>query len=105
MAKRVHYARRAQAFYSRRHKTGGFRCPGCKGLTTVKDSRTAEYGVRRRRLCVECGRRFTTREIAFDADELLTERHKTVERLRVALQHVAELMRELDQLEESLRHE
>jgi transcriptional repressor NrdR len=41
------------------------RCPWCSGLEDkVIDSRTAEEGtaIRRRRECLECGRRFTTYE-------------------------------------------
>jgi transcriptional repressor NrdR len=37
-------------------------CPYCGGDSQVVDSRTASEGVRRRRLCDECKRRFTTYE-------------------------------------------
>ncbi len=43
----------------------GVRCPGCLGLEDkVVDSRLADDGaaIRRRRECLECGRRFTTFE-------------------------------------------
>lgn len=37
-------------------------CPYCGGDSQVVDSRTATEGVRRRRVCNECRRRFTTYE-------------------------------------------
>jgi transcriptional repressor NrdR len=37
-------------------------CPYCGGDSQVVDSRTSPEGVRRRRLCNECKRRFTTYE-------------------------------------------
>lgn len=37
-------------------------CPFCDGSSQVKDSRPTSDGVRRRRECKECGRRFTTFE-------------------------------------------
>jgi transcriptional repressor NrdR len=39
-------------------------CPYCGGDSQVVDSRTSPDGVRRRRVCNECRRRFTTYEIA-----------------------------------------
>ena len=39
------------------------KCPYCEGdQSKVTDSRDAENGVRRRRECLSCGRRFTTHE-------------------------------------------
>lgn len=39
------------------------KCPFCGGVeTSVLESRTVEDGIRRRRLCGKCGRRFTTVE-------------------------------------------
>jgi transcriptional repressor NrdR len=37
-------------------------CPYCGGDSQVKDSRLSAEGIRRRRECVECKRRFTTYE-------------------------------------------
>lgn len=45
---------------------GKFPCPYCPGGTAVIDSRPSSFGsptILRRRVCVECGRRFTTREV------------------------------------------
>lgn len=38
-------------------------CPKCGGDTTVIDSRVYEDHVKRRRLCLKCGKRFSTKEI------------------------------------------
>ena len=46
-------------------RVGVVRCPSCSGIDDkVVDSRTADDGaaIRRRRECLECGRRFTTFE-------------------------------------------
>ena len=41
------------------------KCPYCEGnQSKVTDSRDAENGIRRRRECLSCGRRFTTHEQA-----------------------------------------
>jgi transcriptional repressor NrdR len=43
--------------------TNFMKCPYCEGIQSkVTDSRDAENGVRRRRECLSCGRRFTTHE-------------------------------------------
>ena len=39
-------------------------CPYCGGDSQVVDSRTSPEGVRRRRVCNECRRRFTTYELS-----------------------------------------
>ena len=40
------------------------KCPYCEGnQSKVTDSRDAENGIRRRRECLSCGRRFTTHEL------------------------------------------
>ena len=41
-------------------------CPKCGKETRVIDSRDAETGVRRRRVCDDCGYRFTTLEITLE---------------------------------------
>lgn len=44
-------------------------CPQCNSdETKIIDSRPAHGGTRRRLLCPECGRRFTTAEVIADAD-------------------------------------
>lgn len=47
--------------------TRGYHCPYCPAETTdVKDSRSYDGRVRRRRLCVECGSKFSTLEVPVD---------------------------------------
>lgn len=58
--------------------TGGhsYPCPLCQGQTGVNDTRPAAVdGVRRRRICRECGHRFTTYETQWE------DAHKFVELL------------------------
>ena len=45
-------------------KGGGFTCPNCGEVVTSRtiDSRMTLYGRRRRRICENCGKRFTTVE-------------------------------------------
>jgi len=53
------------------------RCPGCGSIDDkVVDSRQAEDGaaIRRRRECLECGRRFTTYERVDDVPLVVTKR-------------------------------
>ncbi len=53
------------------------RCPGCSSLEDkVVDSRTADEGaaIRRRRECLECGRRFTTYERVEEAPVVVLKR-------------------------------
>ena len=38
------------------------KCPKCDGETAVIDSRPDDTGIRRRRVCLDCEYRFTTRE-------------------------------------------
>lgn len=46
-----------------KREDGGYRCPVCRGVTAVIDSRgSAVGGVRRRRECAACHTRFTTHE-------------------------------------------
>lgn len=41
----------------------GLRCPHCGSVRlTTKDSRKAKDTIRRRRVCFDCGKRFTTAE-------------------------------------------
>lgn len=49
-------------------------CPYCEGDSQVVDSRTAAGAVRRRRLCKDCRRRFTTYEKIGSPDIKVTKR-------------------------------
>lgn len=56
------------------------RCPNCgSGDTRVVDSRDAQNAVRRRRLCENCGTRFTTYERVESARPLVVKRDGTRE--------------------------
>ena len=100
------------------------RCPGCGSLDTqVKDSRPTEdsAAIRRRRLCLVCGFRFTTfervqlrelavikrngRRVPFDRDKLarsleIALRKRNVDSERVE-QTISNIVRELESLGES----
>ena len=100
------------------------RCPYCQSEDTqVKDSRPAEDGaaIRRRRVCPDCGGRFTTfervqlrdlvvikksgRKVPFDRDKLLRSvqvalRKRPVEPERID-QMVSKIVRELESMGES----
>ena len=39
-----------------------FACPECGAMTGVTDSRPSRFGIRRRRACPRCKKRFTTHE-------------------------------------------
>jgi len=43
-------------------KSAGLPCPTCSGNSQVIDSRLSGNEIRRRRVCLFCGRRFTTYE-------------------------------------------
>ena len=100
------------------------RCPGCGSLDTqVKDSRPTEdsAAIRRRRLCLSCGVRFTTfervqlrelvvikrngRRVPFDRDKLarsieIALRKRNVDPDRVE-QTISNIVRELESLGEN----
>ena len=100
------------------------RCPSCSSLDTqVKDSRPTEdsSAIRRRRLCLACGSRFTTfervqlrelvvikrngRRVPFDRDKLarsveIALRKRNVEPERIE-QTVSKIVQELESLGES----
>lgn len=100
------------------------RCPGCGSLDTqVKDSRPTEdsAAIRRRRLCLACGFRFTTfervqlreltvikhngRRVPFDRDKLarsigIALRKRNVDPERVE-QTISNIVRELESLGEN----
>lgn len=47
----------------RRREDRGMRCRVCLGHSEVTDSRQTQTGMRRRRRCAVCGRRWTTKEV------------------------------------------
>lgn len=51
-------------------------CPRCHGKTKVIDSRPIPDGVRRRRECKKCGRRFTSHERLAPAELKVVKRHR-----------------------------
>jgi transcriptional repressor NrdR len=100
------------------------RCPGCTSLDTqVKDSRTIEdfSAIRRRRLCLACGFRFTTferaqlrefvvikrngRRVSFDRDKLARSITIAVRKRNVdpdnLEQTVSQIVRDLEKLGEN----
>jgi transcriptional repressor NrdR len=102
----------------------GMRCPSCASLDTqVKDSRPTEdsSAIRRRRLCLACGSRFTTfervqlrelvvikrngRRVPFDRDKLARSVGIAVRKRNVAPelveQTVSKIVRDLENLGEN----
>lgn len=72
-------------------------CPVCGGATKIVDSRSSRAGesIRRRRECLACGHRFTTREV--DAEML-----ERLERIARAAREVeTELRKKLKRMEEA----
>lgn len=59
-------------------------CPVCGGKTHIVDSRSDGETVRRRRECLECKHRFTTKEIDVN---LLDKLLKTAEKTRDVIQN------------------
>ncbi len=58
---------------------GGLRCPACCSVNLgVRDSRPAARAIRRRRVCGDCGHKFTTRELT---DEHLVEMETAIAQL------------------------
>ncbi|SKA72683.1 hypothetical protein SAMN02745702_01661 [Desulfobaculum bizertense DSM 18034] len=51
-----------------------FACPECEGVTFVRRTKTNEYKIVRRRICKECGYRFTTCET--ECQDASTTRNK-----------------------------
>ncbi len=49
-------------------------CPYCEGSSRVADSRPTADGIRRRRVCSDCKRRFTTYERVGNSDIRVTKR-------------------------------
>ncbi|MCS7222494.1 MAG: transcriptional regulator NrdR [Anaerolineae bacterium] len=89
------------------------RCPHCSGDDTrVVDTRAAGEGIRRRRQCQQCGRRFTTYErvapelilIKRDGRRESWDRQKVLNGIRIACTKrpvaMADMERLVDQVEE-----
>lgn len=64
----------SESYYERYHN--GMTCPKCDapvirvdGRNSVIDSRPGRGGIRRRRLCANCGTRFTTHEVVVCSNE------------------------------------
>lgn len=75
--------------------TIGMNCPECgNDELSVKDSRPAAYGIRRRRLCTSCGHRFTTYETAFDL-RMLDRMLRQMEAVQGAVSVLHETARDL----------
>lgn len=72
------------------------KCPECGKTTDVKDTRLRDYGMRRRRECKHCGRRFSTVEITDDEYNYLSNglelNKETVERLKKVYSNFEEFM-------------
>lgn len=69
-------------------------CPSCRqGPTKVIDSRHGVNGTRRRRKCLRCGTRFSTREVV-DAPSVATARpaRTTIDYLREAAQDISHVL-------------
>ena len=62
-------------------------CPYCSNKTKVTDKRGSTYGVRRRRECLKCKRRFTTHEEIIQHDFYIIKKDKSREKFsRVKLE-------------------
>ena len=89
------------------------KCPFCEaGESKVTDSRDADHGIRRRRECLSCGRRFTTYELArlptlevekrdgsrqdFSRDKLLAGIHKACARRPIPQRDIARLVDDIE---------
>lgn len=67
----------------------GLRCLECgHPNSTVRDSRPRDRAIRRRRVCLKCGHRWTTWEIPADAASLLDEIERIPEMLRTIAEQV-----------------
>ena len=68
-------------------------CPLCGGKTHITDSRSDGETVRRRRECLECKHRFTTKEIDIDMlDKLLKTAEKTRDYIQDQLAKIKNLI-------------
>lgn len=74
--------------------THGVPCPHCAGDSRVVDSRPRYRAIKRRRVCFDCKRRFTTYEIATDTDpadaaKMLTKQASELRTLAATLEKMA----------------
>ena len=71
-------------------------CPSCRGKTKVIDSRETTTGVCRRRKCLECGVKFTTKELLWfdmnDAERAKENAKKRVELLQESINSMKNLL-------------
>jgi transcriptional repressor NrdR len=70
-------------------------CDGCGGETCVKDSRTTDNIIRRRRECLRCGARFSTFEVRDALYSVLRHHQRAVAKVqeaRVALNVVIDII-------------
>ena len=56
------------------------KCPYCSNKTKVTDKRGSPYGVRRRRECLKCKKRFTTHEKTIQHDFYIIKKDKRREK-------------------------
>ncbi len=67
------------------------RCTNCGGMTKVVDSRNSSYKRKyRRRLCLECGKRFSTWEVVAKEAEKLQALRVIIQRLIQELPEVGD---------------
>lgn len=64
-------------------------CPLCNGKTAVRDVRVKGADLRRRRICLSCGHRFSTIEISTDDLATLTRRANNPDHLRATVRRIA----------------
>ncbi len=59
------------------------RCVKCKGETRVKDSRSHQDTIRRRRICKKCSHRFFTFEVAEEPPKIIELKVETPKKRRI----------------------
>jgi len=59
------------------------RCVKCKGETKVKDSRSHQDTIRRRRICKKCSHRFFTFEVAEEPPKIIELKVETPKKRRI----------------------
>ena len=60
------------------------RCVKCKGETKVKDSRSYQDTIRRRRICKKCSHRFFTFEVAEEPPKIIELKVETPKKRRIS---------------------
>lgn len=77
-------------------------CPSCGCAdTTVKDSRPKDARIRRRRLCEDCGHRFTTHEMVVPVSVSAHSTAMALERIGEAITNLAEIQAIFDDAHEA----